>query len=354
MKRNGNRIVASFLATTIVFLVVLTIGMAPAAASPPVPPGEEGIYFLVPKDTAAQYCEDVMIEVWVNSSVPIRSGSVEIESDNPQCGEIVDCEYNSTVWTTSGTQRVWNSTGNFDVTGDAYIHGGHTARITFYDPANKPAGVYPVGEIEVHCNCTVGCLTNLTYDWFYTYITEQYTDYEVPLENGTFTCEETFSKELPKGWNLISLPLTNTTNMTVANIMSSVSGKYDALYRYDATTKNWVLMSPSDTLKKGVGYFIHMTEAGTWSYNGIASTNLTVQLEPGLNMVGWVNTSADLPDALSSITGNYRYVARWDAAEQKFEVYVSGAPAEFNDFDTIERGEGYFIAAKTSCTLTYP
>ena len=55
-----------------------------------------------------------------------------------------------------------------------------------------------------------------------------------------------------------------------------------------------------------------------------------------------------------SIDGDYWYVARWNATTQKFEIYVPDAPPVFNDFNTMERGEGYFIAAKTSCTLTYP
>ena len=185
--------------------------------------------------------------------------------------------------------------------------------------------------------------------------------YGVPLEatwnNGTFNCPcptpETFSKDLVEGWNLISLPLT-ADNMTVSSVFSSVAGKYDAIYSYDAETHSWVALDADDTLENGVGYFINMTENGTWTYNGSAYTAMNISLEPGLNLVGWVNTSASLPDALSSIEGDYWYVARWNATAQKFEVYVPDAPPVFNDFNTMERGEGYFIAAKTNCTLTYP
>ncbi len=81
---------------------------------------------------------------------------------------------------------------------------------------------------------------------------------------------------------------------------------------------------------------------------------MTASLVQGLNMVGWTNTSASLPGAFDSIAGNYRYVARWDAPSQSYEVFVPGAPVEFNDFTTMDRGEGYFIAATAGCTLTYP
>jgi len=184
----------------------------------------------------------------------------------------------------------------------------------------------------------------------------------VPLENitwinGTFTHigpQETFSKDLVPGWNLISLPLT-ATDMTVANVIdTSLSGSYDALYKYNATTHSFESLSSSDTMENGVGYFIHMTAADTWSYEGTACESIEVELSKGLNCVGWTNTSANLPDALSSIAGKYNYVARWNATSQSYEVYEPHAPSVFNDFWTMERGEGYWIAAKEDCTLTYP
>ena len=174
--------------------------------------------------------------------------------------------------------------------------------------------------------------------------------------NGTFTClapQETFSKELVEGWNLISLPLYNATDMTVANIIDkSLSGKYDALYRYDAVNKSWVAMDSSDVMENGVGYFIHMTSAGTWTYTGSAYTDMNISLQQGLNMIGWLNCSRPIDDALSSIEGDYWYVARWNATAQKFEVYNPVAPNGFNDFNMMERGEGYFISMKSTETLT--
>jgi len=176
----------------------------------------------------------------------------------------------------------------------------------------------------------------------------------------TFTCTgtvepDTFTKDLITGWNLISLPLTNENDMTVANIMdASLSGSYDALHKYDVATHNFVALGLSDTMENGVGYFIHMTSADTWTYQGTAYTSIDESLVQGLNMVGWTNTNASLPGALGTISGNYRYVARWGATSQSYEVYLPGAPDVFNDFATLERGEGYFIAATAGCMLTYP
>ena len=183
---------------------------------------------------------------------------------------------------------------------------------------------------------------------------------ECTMQDGTFTClspPETFSKYLEKGWNLISLPLTNTTDMKVSNIMSSVSGNYDVLYKYDASTHNFVALSSSDTMENGVGYFINMTPtADTWTYTGSAYIDMSVGLSTGLNMVGGLNCTKGISDGLSSISGNYYYAAGWNAAEQSYEAYNPAAPDPdnpdgFNNLFEMERGTGYFISAKTATTL---
>ena len=169
------------------------------------------------------------------------------------------------------------------------------------------------------------------------------TVYEVPVET------ENFTKELVTGWNLISLPLTPLDNGTSA-VLSGVS--QDAVKSYNTATHQF---EDATTMDPGTGYFVHVTTAGTWEYEGTAYTSMTASLSQGLNCVGWTNeTGSALSGALSSIDGSYRYVAHWNATSQSYEVYLPGAPAPFNDFATMDRGEGYFIAATALCTLTYP
>ncbi|MCD4845842.1 MAG: hypothetical protein K8R25_15280, partial [Methanosarcinales archaeon] len=170
-------------------------------------------------------------------------------------------------------------------------------------------------------------------------------------ETLTFTCTgaaDTFDKTLVTGWNLVSLPLTPSDN-SLETVLLSIDGNYDAVKSYNAATNAF---EDPTTMDPGTGYFIHMTDVDTWSYEGQAFDSLSESLATGLNCVGWENTSASLPDALSSIDSSYRYVSRWNADEQKYEVYDVNAPAGFNDFDMMERGEGYFIAATADCTLT--
>ncbi|MBC2699015.1 MAG: hypothetical protein HF976_10910 [ANME-2 cluster archaeon] len=161
---------------------------------------------------------------------------------------------------------------------------------------------------------------------------------------------ETFTKNLVASWNLVSLPLTPEDN-SVSAVLGSIAGNYDAVKSYNTATDQF---EDASTMDPGIGYFVHVTTVGTWEYKGTAYESMNADLSEGLNMVGWTNISEDIPDALSSIDGNYRYIARWDATSQSYEVYLPGAPAVFNDFTTMEGGEGYFIAATSSCTLAYP
>ena len=160
---------------------------------------------------------------------------------------------------------------------------------------------------------------------------------------------ETFTKDLSAGWNLISLPLTPENNSTSA-VLGNDTMEYDATYRYNATSNKFEDVT-TGTMDPGIGYFVNVTTAGTWSYNGTAYTSMNISLQPGLNMIGWLNCSKGIDDALSSIAGNYRYVASWNATAHKFEVYNPGAPAVFNDFTTMDQGVGYFISMKEEATL---
>jgi parallel beta-helix repeat protein len=173
----------------------------------------------------------------------------------------------------------------------------------------------------------------------------------------TYPCsvQVTFEKELVTGWNLVSLPLT-PSDKAVSSVLNSIAGNYDAVVRYDVATHKFMELSADSEMNNGVGYFIHINETGTftWNYSGTAYDSINVGLSQGLNCIGWTNTSTSLPDALNSIAGNYNYVAMWNTTLQSYEVYEPNAPAPFNDFAEMERGVGYFIAAKGTCMLTYP
>jgi len=157
-----------------------------------------------------------------------------------------------------------------------------------------------------------------------------------------------FNKSLPEGWNLISLPLVPEDNST-SSVLSSVS--HDAVHSFNATSKTWESVTVG-RMDPGVGYFVYVTSPSTWTYNGTPYTSMNVSLEPGLNMVGWLNCSKPINDTSLDDPSKVHYIARWNAISHKCETYNPSAPPVFNDFTTMERGEGYFISAKTATTLS--
>ena len=165
--------------------------------------------------------------------------------------------------------------------------------------------------------------------------------------------EINFTKELSAGWNLISLPVEPSDNSTSAVLGGTSTITYDAAYSYNAASHSWD-SELGGTMDPGKGYFVNVATAGTWNCSGTPYTQMNVSLEPGLNMVGWLNCSLSITgadDALSSLDGKYNYVARFNAAEQRFEAYNPHAPsaAGFNDFTDMTRGTGYFISARATC-----
>ena len=327
-----------------IVLAVLAVITAPTAAQ------DYNIFHLIPEDSSCDPGEDVTVWVKVNTSYnDINAVQVSIIFD-PSVVNVTNVE--------EGTNPDWYMWDwhIFNLHGYTYV------KITASDPMGAfGPGELDIGEMTLHCEAPG--ISSLHFANASEVTEEDMTlignpsggIWPITTEDGTFTCmapQETFSKDLVEGWNLISLPLYNATDMTVANIMSSVSGSYDALYRYDASAHGWVPLSSSDTMANGVGYFIHMTSADTWTYSGSAYTDMDISLQQGLNMIGWLNCSKPIDDALSSIDGDYWYVARWNASSQSYETYNPVAPSVFNDFTTLERGEGYFISMKGAGTLS--
>ena len=169
--------------------------------------------------------------------------------------------------------------------------------------------------------------------------------FDVTWVNGTFTHlagpAETFTKSLPLGWNLVSLPLTPLDSSTSA-VLGNDSIAYNAVKRYDATTKTF---ADATTMVPGTGYFVHVTTAGDWTYEGTSVSLTSPGLKSGLNMIGVPNCTMSVSTAMGST--DYRYVARWNADDQNYEVYNPNAPSAFYGFTEMTAGEGYFVSAKS-------
>jgi len=301
-------------------------------------------FYFVPEDISCEVGENVTVWVMINTSYnDINAGQASIiydpnvvsiphaeKGDNPDWYMWGYCPYDY------GTDLKYVMIGASDVMGTFGPGEIELANLTLHGEGSGEIVLHFANESEVGPS-------------HLTQVSGQGGIYPHTTQDGTFICTgpaETFAKDLASGWNLVSLPLIPSDN-SLATVLLSIDGNYDEVKSYNTATNAF---EDPTTMDPGTGYFIHMTAVDTWSYEGQAFNSLSESLTTGLNCVGWENTNASLPDALSSI--DYRYVSRWNADDQKYEVYDVNAPTDFNDFDMMERGEGYFIAATADCTLS--
>ena len=348
----------------VALFAVLTVSTASAHVT---------LYF-VPQDTSVPEgeCHSANVEVWLSTEDPdtALSGQFAIHYD-PSC-------VNITEHPVYGEPEGWGECIDYTMSSwnaypECYGDGYDMIMYTFAFPIPHPPwcpSPQMIANFTVHCcNSSIEhCLTNLSIscgricNWCPIQILDAqdinlYPD-NTTFINGTFECgvPPTFTKHLEPGWNLISLPLFNVSNMTVANIIDESVGtsNYDALYKYNASTHSFVPLSSTDEMENGAGYFINITNpAGAdWTYKGAPVTSMDVSMEQGLNMIGWLNCTKRINQTSLGDTSKVRYIARWNVTSQSYEVYEPHALDVFNDFWTLERGEGYFVAAKTAFTLS--
>jgi len=329
--------------TGMVLLVLLALLIVPAAA--------ENYFYFVPQDSSANPDGEVTVELMLHTDENnIRQFQCHIDI-NPGVVNVTACE--------DGTNPGWDMWNwiladdpefgkylfvyamEFNSCGPGEIQCGI---ITF-------KGVNPgASPLDIIKHCQPG---EPEYNPHPTYVVNN-SNKMVPFyaNNGTFTCTgddpDTFEKDLVTGWNLVSMPLSPSDNH-ISAVLSSIDGKYEEVLSYDAGSG----FADTTTMDPGNGYFIKMSEDATWTYGGVSYDLVDTWLFNGLNSIGWINGSTSIPDAFASTQGNYKYIARWNANTQSYEVYEPHAPDVFNDFDTMERGVGYLVSGK-GAQLTYP
>ena len=336
-----------------VVLAMLLAFTAPAAA--------ENTAYFVPQHSNATIGNSTYMILYVDIDPGVRLAGAQIQLQfDPEHADITLFFKNCV----QSDNRCWATLNyNFDYTDDGYFWGGcsqpqyYNSEIGewttmpegyFTGPATVKIGKFKVeavgtpGESPFDFGFEVyppGCSLCLPCE----FVDEEGTVLDVTFVNGTFTHlagpAELFTKDLPEGWNLISLPLTPVDN-SVDVVLSSVS--QDAVKQYNASSK---LFEDAATMDPGIGYFVHVTatSGSTWAYDGWPETSTSSDLKSGLNMIGVPNCTMDVSTAMGS--ADYRYVARWNVGEEKYEVYNPSAPVAFHGFTEMAAGEGYFVSA---------
>jgi hypothetical protein len=166
----------------------------------------------------------------------------------------------------------------------------------------------------------------------------------------------TVDLSLTTGWNLVSLPV-NPVDGNISALMSSVVGKFLAVYAYDNANGQYRSYIPGaasnnlTTLEVGRGYWVYMNEAVKLSVKGTPAAK-SIPLGVGWNLAGFNSRSAmPVSGAFASIQGKFDAVYGYDNGSGQYKAY---APPTINDLSSLKPGEGYWIHTKENITWTLP
>ncbi|MDD4307190.1 MAG: NosD domain-containing protein [Thermoplasmata archaeon] len=151
-----------------------------------------------------------------------------------------------------------------------------------------------------------------------------------------------FTIELEEGWNLISIPL-EMSYTSVEEVLSSISGKWDAVKWYDPldTADPWKSYRAGGTandlldLGRTMGIWAHVNAACTLSVSGLEPATTGINLHAGWNLVGY-------PTLNETVTVSFAF---WGTGADRVEVFDPVSPyiREAEPTYTMTPGEGYWV-----------
>jgi hypothetical protein len=213
------------------------------------------------------------------------------------------------------------------------------------------------------------------------YLIEQNTltlgpNYEITFQGAYFTITAyDHAINLLPGWNLVSFNL-QPIKPAITDVLSSIAGNYDLVYAWDAsgghsTSGHWMKYDPNagfgntlDTLNPNMGFWIHMSTAGTLTVTGTypaSTTNNLLDDVGGWNLVGYPSSQmTDMPQALEGngvAAGAYSKVYSYQAADtgDPWKIYDPTALPFANDLVQMAPGYGYwiYVIGDHDWTVTY-
>jgi len=173
--------------------------------------------------------------------------------------------------------------------------------------------------------------------------------------------EYNFTIEFVTGYNMMSMPLNDTTVTNASALLTQIGGNCVEIYKWNKTTQAWISynagMSPEDAfdIEGDEGYFVRMGGAANVEFSGQGwESPFTISLVTGYNMMGMpVNdTSVTNGSALvARIGGNCLEVFKWNKDTQSWESNnPETPPAEAFD---IQGGEGYYVRMTGATDVTF-
>jgi parallel beta-helix repeat protein len=165
---------------------------------------------------------------------------------------------------------------------------------------------------------------------------------------------------LKQGWNLISIPFIQS-DTDLKKVLSSIDGLYDIVQWYNNMEKNdhWKhnnihkpFGNDLSQLNETMGFWIHITQPGDtiFLYNGTPPTsNQTIQLHPGWNMVGYPSLSThNRTIGLNNLTFDTHVdaIQSYDSASKTWHF--------MGPDDSFVPGRGYWVHSKVDAEWEVP
>lgn len=157
------------------------------------------------------------------------------------------------------------------------------------------------------------------------------------------------------GWNFVSfnlIPVDNSLESILEDPEYGISGNYDRVMFYNASTGTWSSYVPGraahfntlDSWDHSMGVWIRMTTNDKLTIQGYMPTRTQITIYPGWNMVGLPSSSADNNGLPSEVTR----IGFFDAAEE-YNVAYDYDPENY----TFAPGQGYWIYNSADYSVTW-
>jgi hypothetical protein len=168
-----------------------------------------------------------------------------------------------------------------------------------------------------------------------------------------FTVLGDTSISLNKGWNLMSLPL-QPIEYDAAKILSSIAGKYSAVYTWHNETQKYLQYIPDDpgirnlwNLESRKGYWIYMKEAAVLKIKGVLPQTY-LDLRAGWNLAGY-NSSVKKNFPVFSSEKDIAMIFAWDSKRSEYLSY--NPQAKSNTLTSLGPGMGFWIYVPKDTSL---
>ena len=163
--------------------------------------------------------------------------------------------------------------------------------------------------------------------------------------------------EFVEGWNLFSF-CKNLKNNNILEVLSPIKDKYRYIMQWDLTTQSFEIYSPQASqnpfviLDDNMSFFIYMYEPVTLNVLGLDPSIENKDLIKGWNTPAYqYDFSTTIDNIFQGILSNLRYIMKWNAVNQEFEIYSPQSTS--NPFNQINPKEGRFIYIKDIETINY-